>query len=492
MDNMIDDQLEQLTFFDETSAILYVSKEHIFKANVRSYQQLLKRTNPGFTIEQVAMDAIALKRRAAVDAGDGDGVDRSEMQRIAQQIFLDAVKQRASDIHIRVASKTAVLFRIHNDLIPQQEHPANWGKLLSSAIYTAMSDISDATYEELSRQDGRISSRSKLTAGLDGIRIATSPQVGGTVMVLRMLYNDADQSNDLEKLGFMPEQKAVVSLMRRRPTGLNIIAGPTGSGKSTTLQRNLLSIYEDCKGTKHIITVEDPPEYPMPGIVQTPVANANSEDERSRAFQEAIKSSMRLDPNVIMIGEMRDSPSAKLGVQAAMTGHQVWTTLHANGAFAIIDRMVDMGVPLNIMTDPAIVTGLLCQRLLKVLCPHCKIPLANPNALAHFPAEEVERIMSAVDISHTCVARPGGCPHCNKRGVVGRTVAAEVVITDSTLMGHIRRGMRDKAIEYWKSRGGKTMLDIALLKVNEGVCDPFQVEEEVGPLDFASNAAGDK
>jgi general secretion pathway protein E len=472
--------LEKMVFFDQGAGVLYVSKNHAFQATVRSYMQLLRGKGISHEVQQVAMDVIQHKHQLNVDVKI-EGMERSEMQRTATEIFRDAVKRRASDIHIRVAHKghTKVFFRIHNDLELQTEHPSSWGKLLCSAIYTAMSDISDATYEDLSRQDGRISARDKLPAGLDGIRIATTPQVDGNVMVLRLLYNDADQSTDICLLGYSQEQKSLIGLMKRRPTGINIISGPTGSGKSTTLQRILLSINQECRGTKHIITIEDPPEYPMAGIVQTPVANANSEEERSTAFQEAIKSSMRLDPNVIMIGEMRDAPSARLGVQAAMTGHQVWTTVHANDGFAVIDRMVDLGVSINVMSDPTIITGLICQRLLKVLCPKCKVPMAQ--VLQRYSEDDQERAMSAVDISSAHVVGEG-CPSCNGSGIAGRTAVSEVVVPDQAMMTFIKKGEKDRAIEYWRERGGLTMLDMAVKKINQGLCDPFQAEEEVGPL----------
>lgn len=476
-----------MLYYDQVANVLYISKGHAFHALVRSYQQLLRTKGIMPEVQQVAM-AVIEQHRALQSEQSVEVTERSDMQRIATDLFRKAVELRASDIHIRVASRghAAVYFRVHNDLKLQEEHPASWGKFLCSAIYTAMSDVSDSTYEELSRQDGRISSRDKLPKGLDGIRIATTPQVDGSIMVLRLLYNDTNQCNDLCLLGYSPEQKALVSLMKRRPTGINIISGPTGSGKSTTLQRTLLSIHEDCRGTKHIITVEDPPEYPMPGIVQTPVANANTESERSAAFQAAIKSAMRLDPNVIMIGEMRDTPSAALGIQASMTGHQVWTTLHSNGAFSIIDRMVDMGIPLNTMCDPTIITGLICQRLLKVLCPTCKVPMAR--VLSRFAPDEQARVMSVIDISSAHVVGDG-CPSCNGSGIAGRTVVAEVVVPDLPMMVLIKRGAKDKAIEYWRSRGGSNMLEMAIQKINDGLCDPFQAEEEVGPLNFGLGGA---
>jgi general secretion pathway protein E len=476
--------LGKMVYFEEESNTLFVSKHHAFHANVRSYIHKLREKGHHAQIEHVDMDLIDSKRNLMKESTSFNA-EASSMQLAAKTIFAKAVHRRASDIHIRVSFKgsTRIFFRIHNDLHLIEEQVASFGKLLCSAIYMAMCDISDSTYEELERQDARISSRDKLPEGLDGIRVATTPQVDGCVMVLRLLYNDANKSNDLCALGYTEAQRDLVTLMKRKPTGINIIGGPTGSGKSTTLQRTLLSIYEETRGTKHIITVEDPPEYPMPGIVQTPVANASTEEERSAAFQASIKATMRLDPNVIMIGEMRDPPSAGLAIQAAMTGHQVWSTVHANSAFAIIDRMVDIGISINLMTDPTIVTGLVCQRLLKVLCNACKAPLSK--VLSRYSQEDQNKVVASVETDRSFVMGDG-CSKCQNTGIAGRTVVSEVIVPDQQMMAYVRLGEKQKAIDYWHSIGGSNMLQQAIIKINAGLVDPFQAEEEVGLLNLKS------
>lgn len=483
----IGEELREILCYMDDGRLL-ISKSHAFNAHVRGFIGRLERMGKPCEKLYVDMNVIA----AAYSGGVTDDHRRtaSDMQRAAKTLFDKAVELRASDIHIRISkrAKTRIFFRVHNDLEFVEEHPYDYGDQLCSTIYQAMADVSDSTFEPLSRQDARIGDQSKLPQKLDGIRIATSPQVDGYIMVMRMLYNDATDTIDLAALGYNEEQRAAIMFMKKRPTGVNIIGGPTGSGKSTTLQRILTSVIKDAEGRKHVITVEDPPEYPIPGSVQTPVTNASSEEERSRSFQMAIKSAMRLDPDVIMIGEVRDTPSARLVIQAAMTGHQVWTTVHANGVFSIIDRLVDLGVPLELISDPSIITGLVCQRLLKVLCPHCKKPLAE--ALDRYEEMDLRRIMSVVQVKQSFV-RGDGCNHCRKTGTTGRTVVSETIITTPHLMTFIRKQDRIGAIEYWKRNlSGITMLEHAIQKINAGLVDPFQTEDAVGPLSAEVIARG--
>ncbi|MEW5890662.1 MAG: ATPase, T2SS/T4P/T4SS family [Pseudomonadota bacterium] len=475
----VDDALRQMLCYLSDERLL-ISKSHAFNPHVRGFQARL--THLGRQFRPLMVDLATIEQAYAGTAHGKAAASSSDMQKAAKGMFDRAVDQRASDIHIRVSKreKTKIYFRVHNDLEYKEEHPYDWGAQLCTAIYQAMADVADSTFEPLSRQDARISERAKLPARLDGIRIATTPQVDGFVMVLRLLYNDTTDSVDVGELGHGLQQKNAIEFMKRRPTGINIISGPTGSGKSTTLQRVLGGIIRECQGRLNVITVEDPPEYPIPGAVQTPVTNAATEEERSRAFQEAIKSAMRLDPDVIMIGEIRDTPSARLAIQAAMTGHQVWTTVHANGAFAIIDRLIDLGVPIELVCDPSIVTGLVCQRLVKVLCPECKVHITK--VLDRYHQSDVQRIMAVLELDKVYV-RGDGCPHCRNSGTIGRTVISETIVTDHKLLSLVRAHDRMSAIEYWKrDQSGITMLEDAITKIQAGRVDPFQAEAVVGPL----------
>lgn len=476
----IDEDLRQiLCYMDD--GILLVSKSHAYNPHVRGFMARLTHLKRTFQVQLVDLTVI---ERAYADAqtSSASRPSSSQMQMDAKEIFGQACAVGASDIHFRVSKreKTQLHFRVNGDLEQVAEHSEVFGEQMCTAIYQALADVSDATFEKLSRQDARISAKTKIPAGLDGIRIATSPQADGFVMVLRLLYDSTGESNDLVGLGMNENQKTSYEWMKSQPTGINIIAGPTGSGKSTTLKRVLSSIIEESRGRKHVLTVEDPPEYRIVGAVQTPVTNADTEEERSRKFQQAIKAAMRLDPDVIMIGEVRDAPSGSLAIQAAMTGHQVWTTVHANSAFAIVDRLIDLGLAPNLVTDPTIITGLACQRLIKVLCPKCKAPLAD-NLRRYTPAQ-IERVMSVLPVGDVFV-RGTGCDHCRNSGNKGRTVVAETVQTDDHLMTLLRAHDRREALEYWKdARGGYTMRDHAVQKIRDGLVDPFQAESIVGFL----------
>lgn len=476
-EHAISDDLRAMLAFVEGGK-LYVSKTHMFNAHVRGFMAKLKRMNIEYTAIPCELSIIV-----AFYEKSSSGPAHSDMQRAAKALFEKGSASRASDIHIRVSkrTRTQILMRVHNDLEFVEEHAYEYGEKLCTTIYQTMADQSDASFEEMSRQDARIADREKLPANLDGIRIATSPQVDGYIMVLRLLYNDTSKETDLMALGFSENQVGAIEYMKKRPTGIIVIGGPTGSGKSTSLQRILTAVIEETQGRKHIITVEDPPEYPIPGSVQTPVTNAATEEDRSKEYQKAIKAAMRLDPDILMVSEVRDSPTARLSIQGAMTGHQVWTTVHANGALAIIDRLHDLGVPLELLTDPSIVAGLVCQRLVKRLCDDCKVPLIQ--AQANYSERSIRRIMSFLHIQGVHVQGPG-CPTCRNTGVTGRTVVAETVVTDLELMKHIRNGDRIAAMSHIReSQKSISMLQHAIQKINAGLIDPFAAEEVVGALD---------
>lgn len=461
---------------------LFISKTHRFHPLVTGFVARLERL--GLPCDKNHVDLSVITRLQSEQQEGTVRRSASDMQRLAKGIFDRAVDLRASDIHIglsKTTKKATIRLRIHGDLEYFEEHPYDVGDQLCTAIYQTMADVSDNVFKPLSGQDARISSRDKLPPGVDGIRIATTPAVGGYAMVLRLLYNDTVESYDLGLLGYTGSQKVMVDRMRSMPYGINIICGPTGSGKSTTLQRIMLSILQATGGRKNVITVEDPPEYPIPGAVQTPVMNAETAEERSRQFQAAIKRALRLDPDILMIGEIRDLPSARLAVEAAMTGHQVWTTLHGNNALGVVDRLLDLGIPLHTVTDSSIVTGLMCQRLIQVLCEHCRVPLTEVTD--RYSEASLRRVMSVVPAIEKVYVTGTGCEHCRNRGTSGRIAVAETILTDPTLMRFLKSHDKIEAQNYWlRQQGGMPILSHTIDKIEAGLVDPFAVEEVIGSL----------
>jgi type II secretory ATPase GspE/PulE/Tfp pilus assembly ATPase PilB-like protein len=461
---------------------LLVAQGQSMNPFVLSYRARLQHLAQRCREVPVPIEAIS-RRYQQLARGQGD-LDHTKMQHGAKDLLTAACDAKASDIHIRVKRLgTEVYFRIHNDLERIGGYTREYGERLLATLYGAMTSVSDNAYKPTERQDASIADRDKLPDHLIGVRIATTPTSEGSLMVMRLLYNDAGETTDLEHLGFSAAQATWLQGLMESPTGMNLISGPAGSGKSTTLQRVLLRQIAQHEGGLHVITVEDPVEYPIQGAVQTPVTNAASEDERSRLFSQAIVNAMRLDPDTIMIGEIRDRASAQSALRAAMTGHQVWSTVHANSAIGIVDRLEDIGLPLRMVADPAILTGLISQRLVKLLCPQCKVRLGSAQA-KRLPAALMARVRVVLGegIEQACTAGPG-CGRCLGRGTVGRTVLAEVILPDERFFAHLREGDKTAALRYWLNElGGRTMTEHAIEKVREGLVDPVMAERAVGWL----------
>jgi type II secretory ATPase GspE/PulE/Tfp pilus assembly ATPase PilB-like protein len=461
---------------------LFVTKNFQSSGKFLSWKGRLKRNGVKIAIKLTTEEGVRqqYKRYTASQ-------ETTVSQMSAQDVFRVAVKYRASDIHIRVSEKkgTEILMRVDGLLRPlfDENKTFAYGEAMVNTIYQSMCDVSDSTLEKRKPQDARVSDPDKMPLSLEGIRVATTPTVDGLLMVLRLLYKDTGDLS-LDKMGLLDSQIDSIELMKRTPTGLNLISGPTGSGKSTLLAAILSDIYEETEGQKHIITVEDPPEYPIEGAVQTPVENAETEEERSRKFQKAISAALRLDPDIIMIGEIRDTPSATLAVRAAMTGHQVWATLHTNSSLGIIHRLRDLGVPDDLLSDPSVLRGLVNQRLVSKLCPHCKkkVTEATTTGLSDKKIKRLYRM--PVDIDKIFI-KGNGCDKCDNKGLKGRVGIDEVFITDESMMQYIKEGNTIGLLNYIRNeKHSKFLLEAAIEKVKQGVLDPFEAESVVGPLNM--------
>lgn len=461
------EQAELLCYLEDGT--LFVSQSHRLDQHVLVYLDRLRRANKVFRIVPASLEKI---RALYADQGDvAVEVDSSAVQESVVSMLREATRLGASDIHIVNRQDISVVrHRINGVLEDVKRLRTSEGRALSATIYQSMLDVAGDPYFNVHKpQDGRLKQEFVSSIGLYGARVATRPMERGHLTVMRLLYNTTSSSIDLASLGYLPEQVEMIEAMCHNKTGINIVSGATGSGKSLSLKcalENVLSIFGR---NIHVLTVEDPPEYTIEGAVQTPVIAGD--------WPGAITNAMRLDPDLILIGEIRDLESAIAAFRASLTGHGVWTTLHANDNVSSLERLKDLGVDMGMLSDPALVTGLMNQSLVRKVCPHCSSTYHERRG--SLSSVERERIEKYCDIDRVRMAGPG-CDQC-RAGSIGRTLVAEVVRPSLDFMEVFRRDGKNAARSYWlKEMGGITKTDHMLRRINEGLMDPLHAEKDVG------------
>lgn len=414
--------------------------------------------------------------------------DTSRMQNEMLGIVANAARQNASDIHIIVNQNRAVIrFRIDGVIREISEILSSQAFEMLSAAF-AMADESDTSYQMRSNQGARISSlKTTLPKGVQALRLQFNPLANdGRYLVMRILYSGDGRVTQLEDLGYNQRQINQIKTMTARPVGINVISGPTGSGKSTTLKATLEGMIEERHGEINTLTIEDPPEYVIKAAQQMPVTNAKTQEERSEAFTTAISAGLRSDPDVMMIGEIRDKASANLAVEGAISGHPIYASLHANTAMDILLRLRDMGIEDFKVFDNTVFSGLLGQRLVRKLCPHCRVPYKKAledRAIDPLFHKRVQA-MFAITPQHLrdkplYVADSNGCGHC-VRGYVGRSVVSEIILPDETFMELMRDHKKRQARVYWFQKlEGIDLLGAAWLQALDGTISPIDIERTV-------------
>lgn len=366
------------------------------------------------------------------DASTAD-IENSPIVRIVNSILLDAANMKASDIHIEpFEQEIRVRVRIDGDLKTLLTLPKN----TLSGIITRVKIMADLNIAETKRpQDGRV--RVNLDGKQLNMRISLIPAVYGEKIVIRLLNKDAGII-DKSEVGFSPFNLSQVEKMLRISEGIILLTGPTGSGKTTTLYA-ILKEFNTIN--RNIITLEDPVEYSMFGINQVQV---NS--QIGMTFASGLRSILRQDPDVIMLGEIRDEETAQIAIRAAVTGHIVLSTLHTNDTVSSITRLTDMGIPKYMVTSA--VAGIIAQRLLKKVCAHCA---------EEYEASEQEKEILGVtgDIR---LKRGRGCPYCNQTGYKGRTAIHEVFVIDRDIRRMVNENQSVDAIKAEACRKGMTTL----------------------------------
>lgn len=393
-------------------------------------------------IEEAAEEEIALDRLKEL-------VDEAPIVRVVNLIISQAINDRASDIHIEPELKSVrVRYRVDGVLHDVMSPPKHIQAPMVSRI-KIMSNMDIA--ERRIPQDGKIHLRHD-NREYD-LRVSTLPTIHGEKVVMRILDKSSVMLG-LNKLGFLPDTQAPFESIVEKPYGMLLVTGPTGSGKSTTLYSCLNKLNS---GDKNILTVEDPVEYQLPGVNQVQV-----NEKAGLTFANALRCFLRQDPDIIMVGEVRDPETARIAIEAALTGHLVLSTLHTNDAAGAMSRLVEMGMEPFLVASSVI--GILAQRLARTICPNCK-ETYNP------PPESVRKFgLSAYTDSEVSLYRGRGCDFCKMTGYKGRTGIFELMpVTDRirslTLQRASSAEIRQAAIE----EGMKTMQDDGMRKVLEGM-----------------------
>ena len=492
-----DDTRRLLALF--TDGRFLVVETHKFDGRVLSFEVLARKkklniAKPTYVSQNElnAIYAIGERAQAAAEVSADTELDQLQMQKDFISVIARAASKKVSDVHVVVADNTLIMFRTNGMMQTEMEYNKEWGESFVRAAF-ASADVSDSNYAQNEFQGAQKlgstplrGSKGKLMLphNVLAIRLQFNPiAFGSQYLVMRLLYADdnPDGSGDLQALGFGEYEENLFYRLRAVPVGLSVIAGPTGSGKSTTLQRNMIKLLQEKNYEINLITVEDPPEYPIPGARQMPVTNANTKEEKDEQFTKALSAALRSDPDVMMVGEVRTLSAAQLTFKGALSGHGVWTTLHANSAPAILMRLRDMGVETFKLLDPELVKGLISQRLFRRLCPHCRISVKDK--LNELSVQRLKVALGDFGIENTFVRGPG-CKYCNNTGIKGRMSVPEIVLPDATFLELMIKGETRKAIDYWTSDlNGRTLKEAAIERMLKGYIDLDEVERWCGLLD---------
>jgi general secretion pathway protein E/type IV pilus assembly protein PilB len=393
-------------------------------------------------------------------ATDGDEYTQPVV-RLVGALLMDAVKRGASDIHFE-PEYAFLRIRYRIDGVLQQIrslHKSYWPGIAVRLKVVSGMDIA----ETRSPQDGRLNMN--LCGRPIDFRVSTHPTINGENIVLRVL--DREKSIiPLERMGLRVSTLEQLKLMMTRPEGILVVTGPTGSGKTTTLY-SLLS-HQNTEDV-NIMTLEDPVEYPVALMRQTSVAEVNKVD-----FANGIRSIMRQDPDIILVGEIRDEDTATMAFRAAMTGHQVFTTLHTNSALGAFPRLTDIGISPDIMAGNII--GVVAQRLVRVLCPHCKESAK--------PTDDERKILGVKRNEAIQIYKHKGCKRCNQTGYRGRMAIIELLRIDADMDALIaRRAHLDELRTVALDKGFSTLADDGVRRILEGYTS---IEEVMRVIDLTA------
>ncbi len=429
--------------------------------------------------------------RKGYQSANTDAELHTEFDKICQ----DAIDLRASDIHISSTGNTgAIHIRIDGQLEHYRDMSAEHAMELCASVYNTLSEASSVKESFVYSKPLDASIERQLKQGLFRFRFSNIPMApAGFDVTLRIIpIGVTTKRQSPEELGYSPDQAHALERMFAKSSGMILFAGTTGSGKSTSMANMIRKMAEESPGKK-IRTVEEPVEIMIPGAYQHPVTRIKGDRQD---FLIMLRQLMRSDPDTIMIGEIRDGDTAEVAIQAVRSGHLCVSTIHADGAPICYDRLVGMGIPRLDMASVNLVVGLVYQKLVPVLCPHCKLRADSVDADIHGEdvADRLDRVraVNKDSIEGIYLRAPLGCQECRNRGVNGRTVCAEILRPTPDMLEAVATGDSRGLWRLWRrsivqadpaNMTGRTAFEHALHKMRLGVLAPEDIEREFHYLD---------
>lgn len=498
----IPESLKDMVAFDQEANLIFIDKRAASHPLLLSWQSRNQARGVVIKIVPTDVDEVSKMRTSGLrPAAQADTETDMLVRGDALEIIQQAAAYGASDIHFLMRGAFAeIQIVVKGGLRVLMRRPHQEGAALARAIYQGIAQTREASYNTPDFQNAQISGDAlPPECGVTSIRIIRGPcypqAQDGSFMTLRLQYSAVPPTNPalrplvaprrpkgefrLPAIGYAQKQVEKLRYMMSAPNGAVIFTGPTGSGKTTTMYEALREIARTKPG-RRLVTVEDPVEYPMEWAVQMAVTGARNDAETGAAFSDRLRVALRMAPNIILIGELRGPDVAVSALEAAVTGHQVWTTMHVTDPFLFVDRLELMdGARLarRVFCDHKIIRGVVAQRLLPRLCPDCSVPLADaPDVL---PAAMIATLATWGSLDQVRLRNGEGCTRCGKEGSVERFAVAEIVVMDGAIMRDFVTEGSEIARNNYRTRpdADPSILEAAIGHVLAGSVDPRDVED---------------
>jgi general secretion pathway protein E len=468
--------------------------------------EIIQKTEYKYTKTHIVSPNVI--RRVYENYNKHSSLSQSDLVNYFDGILTSAINQNASDIHIKVMQDSAdVSFRVHGEIIHHSRHDAEHMHKMILSVYNGQGAEGQKDQQfDLGEKQQTIIER-HINNRMYRIRFMSSKIVAESnddlhkryyIVALRLLSSDASAIKNIHDLGYTEMQLESLRRVSLAPSGGIIFSGTTGSGKSTSLAGLIIEILSYSKGKKKIISVESPVEYVINGVDQLVVHESAgmSEEEITEEFNKALKALMRLDPDIIYCNEIRNSTTALFSQKAIQSGHLFLSTVHAQSALGVIERLARIEMDLDLLCSIGFIQLVVHQTLIQNSCQYCSkkisdLEITEKNSLKHL-IERIEKVVDTYSLPENSLQKirfrnDSGCNQCNQTGVSGRTVVAEMLLPNIEILKLIREKRTVDAYNAWRNHGFNTILEHAISKLFHGEICPLALESKLGFIDSDIN-----